>query len=175
MTGNILTPIELARPPVVEFGPGTVGKVGQWAEAKGLRRARRRVGTAIFAGRWPCDRQEIAMTETKHHPRRSAWTGRILGFLAVLLLLGGTLYVAQQNGTITVAQRNDNATTSNSDVPTPEGRRGAEPSATDPANRPPGAAATTGSSTSDPSRPSAPATTPGAPATNASPSNVAPR
>lgn len=36
---GILTPIELLRPPVVEFGPGTVDAVGRWAEAKGLRRA----------------------------------------------------------------------------------------------------------------------------------------
>jgi hypothetical protein len=122
----------------------------------------------------PCE-QEIAMTETKHRLRRSAWKGRTLGFLAVLLLLGGTLYVAQQSGTITVAQRNDNATTSNSDVPTPEARRGAEPTTSDPTNRPPGAAATTGSSSADPSPSSAPATTPGAPPSNASPSNVAPR
>jgi hypothetical protein len=120
----------------------------------------------------PCE-QEIAMTATKRH--RSAWKGRTLGFLTVLLLLGGTLYVAQDNGTITVAQRNDSNTTSNSDVPTPEARRGAEPTTSDPANRPPGAAATTGAAPTDPSRSSAPASTPGAPASNASPSNVAPR
>jgi hypothetical protein len=107
--------------------------------------------------------------------RRSARTGRILGFLAVLLLLGITLYVAQDNGTITIAQRNDSNTTSNSDVPGTEARRGAEPAASDPANRPPGAAATTGAAPTDPSRSSAPASTPGAPASNASPSNVAPR
>lgn len=112
------------------------------------------------------------MTETRHRPPRSAWTGRILGFLAVLLLLGGTLYVAQESGTITLAERNDSATTSSSDVPTPEARRAAEPAATDPVNRPPGAAATTGSA---PAESSSGTSAPGAPPSNASPSNVAPR
>jgi hypothetical protein len=36
---DLLTPIELLRPPTVEFGPGTAPAVGRWAEARGLRRA----------------------------------------------------------------------------------------------------------------------------------------
>jgi alcohol dehydrogenase class IV len=36
---DFLLPIELLHPPIIELGPGKVGSVGRWAEAKGLRRA----------------------------------------------------------------------------------------------------------------------------------------
>ena len=35
----LLTPIEIARPPIIEFGGGLVSAAGRWARAKGLRRA----------------------------------------------------------------------------------------------------------------------------------------
>jgi alcohol dehydrogenase class IV len=36
---ELLRPIELTCPPVVQFGPGTVAATGRWAEAEGRRRA----------------------------------------------------------------------------------------------------------------------------------------
>lgn len=35
----LLTPIEIARPPIIEFGGGLVSAAGRWARAKGLQRA----------------------------------------------------------------------------------------------------------------------------------------
>ena len=36
---ELLRPIELICPPVVQFGPGTVAAAGRWAEAEGRQRA----------------------------------------------------------------------------------------------------------------------------------------
>lgn len=38
VTSDLARPIELLRPPIIEFGSGTLAKLGDWARAKGYRR-----------------------------------------------------------------------------------------------------------------------------------------
>lgn len=35
---HLAIPIQLLQPPTVEFGLGTIGKLGPWAKAKGYKR-----------------------------------------------------------------------------------------------------------------------------------------
>jgi alcohol dehydrogenase class IV len=36
---DLLSPISIVRPPVIEFGPGTVSRLGEWVKRKGLKKA----------------------------------------------------------------------------------------------------------------------------------------
>lgn len=104
------------------------------------------------------------------HWDRNRTAPRIAHALATVFIFAAALQLAQ---------RSDTTTPNSSDIPNAQTKQGSEPKASDPANRPPGAAATTGSESGTGKAPSggssAPAPGGGAPPANASPSNTAPR